>query len=649
MYKIYLLSILLIMNCLALKAQVQISNFSKMNVSCTAASDGAFMWKLNGGTAPYSIAPFGITTTLSNISATNLSAGTYTIIATDANNVSTSTVATITVSNTVTKILVSKSPVCFGDTVLLAPLYSQNNATIAANYCFPAFTNSNNEDITNFSFGSINNTTSCSAIGNYTSITNKYNNYLNIANTIHANDVIPFNITVSNCNGGVGSSNISSIYIDYNADGDFNDANEQVYVSPNNYTGAHTETGVITVPYNIEKGITRLRVINATATAGTINNCGNYANGEAEDYTIFLQQAPISIYWTSNAILSLDTALAYTPSATDTVKLELNYNNGCYDTALVPIQMFPAPSVNITAVSATCPNAALLAVVYNGTSPVIFNWLPTFENTQSITNLNNGLYICIITDSNNCKASTTYSVTLSPTLLSTPIVTNVKCFGQTNGAINVNITGGVPPYNYLWTPSYPNSPTINSLAGASYAVTITDINNCSITKSIVVTTPSAPLQVQMNSVNASAAGVNDGQANALASGGTPIYTYLWSPGGQTTNTITNLAGGSYQVQVVDANGCSETGSVIVSQPNAISDLQKEYGLNIYPNPTNNKINIDSKKQINQLQITTLTGQVIYTQQINKPGLITVDCTSFSNGTYMLTCNTELSIAIQIQH
>jgi large repetitive protein len=649
MYKIYLFFIVLISNCLTSAAQLQFANFSTQNVSCPSAQDGRFDWKIIGGVAPYSVSPFGISTILPTMFSSNLLPGTYTIVVADANNVSTSTIATIGISVTTTKILATKNLICAGDSVLLSPLFNQNGATVATNYCLPGFSSFTNEDITNFSFGSINNATSCNNVGNFTSVINKYNNYANISTTVQANDVIPFSFVVSNCNGGAGSSNISSIFIDYNIDGDFNGPNEQVYVSAANYTGAHTESGVIAIPANIEKGITRLRIINATATAATINSCGNYIHGEAEDYTIFLQQAPTSIYWTSNTVSSLDTVLTIMPNISDTVKLEINYGNGCIDTAVTPILLYPTPTVNINPINATCANAALLAVVYTGVSPITYKWLPTLENTASITNLNTGVYSVLITDSNNCKASASYSVTISPLITASPQVTNVKCFGEANGAINVNVTGGVAPYTYSWAPTYPNTPIINGLIGSTYSVSITDANNCSYSTTIVVTQPTAPLQVQMNSVNASGFGVNDGQANAVATGGTPAYSYLWSPAGQTTPLITGLAGGVYTVQVVDAKGCTTNGTVIVDQANAISDLEKKYGLQVYPNPTADYIVIDSKIQIKNVELIASNGQIVFTKQYNQLGIITINCAAFANGIYSLRCNTEITKTIVIKH
>ena len=77
---------------------------------------------------------------------------------------------------------------------------------------------------------------------------------------------------------------------------------------------------------------------------------------------------------------------------------------------------------------------------------------------------------------------------------------------------------------------------------------------------------STPLSATATSVDVTIAGGNDGTATALVSGGTAPYTYLWTPGGQTTATATNLTAGIYSCQIIDANGCTSSVSIDVQEP-----------------------------------------------------------------------------------
>ena len=102
----------------------------------------------------------------------------------------------------------------------------------------------------------------------------------------------------------------------------------------------------------------------------------------------------------------------------------------------------------------------------------------------------------------------------------------------------------------------------------------------------------------------------DGTATAFAYGGTGSYTYLWMPGGQTTSIATGLTTGFYTVTIVDTNGCTYTDSVFVD---IISNILKDVSnsnILIYPNPTNGLITVKGK-EINNIEITNISGQVVY--------------------------------------
>ncbi|HLG03084.1 MAG TPA: T9SS type A sorting domain-containing protein, partial [Bacteroidia bacterium] len=96
----------------------------------------------------------------------------------------------------------------------------------------------------------------------------------------------------------------------------------------------------------------------------------------------------------------------------------------------------------------------------------------------------------------------------------------------------------------------------------TYTVTVTDDDGCTVQSSYTVTQPAA-ISVSMSKTNASCAN-NDGTATATPSGGVSPYSYLWAPGGETTQQITGLAGGSYTCTVTDDNTCSSSGNITVS-------------------------------------------------------------------------------------
>src|SRR6185312_5055378 len=149
-----------------------------------------------------------------------------------------------------------------------------------------------------------------------------------------------------------------------------------------------------------------------------------------------------------------------------------------------------------------------------------------------------------------------------------PSVTIINVFNAecVPGKATASVSGGTPAYSYSWTDGETNATATNLTAG-SYTVTITDANGCSATASVTIVQNSLTTSITVNS-NVSCHGGNNGSLTANPSGGTSPYTYNWSPGSKTSQTITGLIAGSYTVIVHDANGCSVTASVTITQPAA---------------------------------------------------------------------------------
>jgi len=192
-------------------------------------------------------------------------------------------------------------------------------------------------------------------------------------------------------------------------------------------------------------------------------------------------------------------------------------------------------------------------------------------NTLSVTGatamLNGYLYRVVIT--NNAGDTTSNAATLTVnTIVLTPSQTNAACNGEANGSATVSATGGTAPYTYLWSNSATTASIVNVTAG-TYNVTITDANGCTDTSSVTITEPAALVASGVVDANVTCNGGNDGAATTSATGGTAPYTYLWSNAATTAN-IADIAAGTYSVTVTDANGCTDTASITITEPTAIS-------------------------------------------------------------------------------
>ncbi|RZJ65946.1 MAG: T9SS type A sorting domain-containing protein [Flavobacterium sp.] len=159
--------------------------------------------------------------------------------------------------------------------------------------CYPivSATNPADEDISNVTVGTLNNTSNncVNAAPGSGSIAGRYSNYSTTvaAPNLQQSSSVSFSLTMTSCSTNA-FGNFFQIYIDYNKDGDFADAGEQVYSQGTSVTSAgHTVTGSFTVPAAATLGITGMRVVNIEATAGTTNYATtSYVYGETEDYIV---------------------------------------------------------------------------------------------------------------------------------------------------------------------------------------------------------------------------------------------------------------------------------------------------------------------------------------------------------------------------
>ena len=191
-----------------------------------------------------------------------------------------------------------------------------------------------------------------------------------------------------------------------------------------------------------------------------------------------------------------------------------------------------------------------------GTSPYTYAWSDGITTTAQANNLSAGQYDLTLTDANGCSFMTELievgeaeALVISPSLIN-----NTSCFESADGAINVEISGGHPPYIYLWSNGL-TSRDISGLAANTYSLSITDANGC--TENIQGIQIDEPALMEINLVQATDAscnGVSDGELDIQVVGGTPPFRYLWS-NGEISEDLDNLQPSFYKATVTDAKGC----------------------------------------------------------------------------------------------
>ncbi|MCB0533806.1 MAG: T9SS type A sorting domain-containing protein [Saprospiraceae bacterium] len=254
------------------------------------------------------------------------------------------------------------------------------------------------------------------------------------------------------------------------------------------------------------------------------------------------------------------TAGTYTVTVTD--------NLGCTAELEALVNEASTLVLTTTSVNASCfgiNDGAIDLEVSGGTPGYTYHWSNNYTGQDPVALLA-GSYTVTVTDFAGCSKIRTATVGQPPVLGSTTVVSAVSCNGGSDGAIDLNVTGGTPAYLYAWS----NSSTDQDLTGLSagtYTVTISDENGCTRITSATVPQPTA-LNLSATVQNVSCFGGNNGSINLSVAGGTPTYSYVWS-GGQSVQDINNLAVGTYTVTVFDANGCSASYTAVVSQPTVI--------------------------------------------------------------------------------
>ena len=245
---------------------------------------------------------------------------------------------------------------------------------------------------------------------------------------------------------------------------------------------------------------------------------------------------------------------------------------GCSITKIFTITQPTPLTATSSFVPATCgnPNGSATVVVSGGTPTYTYSWAPSGGTGATATGLVAGSYTCTITDANGCILTRTVSVTNagSPTATITATV-NVTCFGGSNGSATVSATGGTSPYTYAWTPSGGTGTTATGLAANTYTVTVTDANGCTTIATVTITAPPA-LTATQSQVNVTCNAACNGSATVIPSGGTPSYTYAWTPTGGTLATTTGRCAGNYTCTITDANGCTITRTFNITQPTAVT-------------------------------------------------------------------------------
>jgi gliding motility-associated-like protein len=534
--------------------------------TCFGDNDGSISADALGGTPNYT---FSWSNGANTQSITGLSAGTYTVTATDANGCSTTASASL---STPTQLVVNAQQYSnFNGAAISCPGAADGAAEVTASGGVPAYTYA-------WSGAVPQNTTIANnlAAGTYI-VTVTDATGCAVTDSIVLNDPVPLQATETHvdvfCNGdcdgqilvnavsGTGTLGINGY--EYNITGPGQTGN--VFSATNSFFGLCAGTYTVTVrdgnnctlPVSIT--IAEPAALAAT-TANTDVSCNGGIDGSAT-VTATGGVAPYTYNWSNGQTTQTAVNLAaggYDVTITD--------DNGCdlvtsvvlaEPTAMAGTTTFDEPSCN----GGTDGSATV--TVTGGTAPYTYLWNTGSTNATAI-GLGAGSYTVTSTDANGCQLINTVTVSQPQAIAVTISGSGLTCSGNGSGSATANPTGGTAPYTYLWSDGQTTA-TATGLNASTYTVLVVDANGCSINAQTTLSQPTPVVATQVSSTDVSCNGGADGSATVMGSGGSAPYTYNWD-NGQTGATATGLAAGTYTATITDANGCDATISVNIFEP-----------------------------------------------------------------------------------
>ncbi len=210
-----------------------------------------------------------------------------------------------------------------------------------------------------------------------------------------------------------------------------------------------------------------------------------------------------------------------------------------------------------------------------GTAPYTFAWAPAAPNTttgnsNTATSLCAGTYVVTATDAAGCTGTQTVTINEPTVISATSSATQSTC-GNPNGSATVNPSGGVGPYTYSWnTTPVQTTQTATNIVSGPYSCIITDANGCNFAVNVTVPGASSPTASLSIYGDVGCNGACDGFISLNISNGTGPYTTSWSPSGGNATTASGLCPGVYTATISDANNCTTTFSIIITEPPVIA-------------------------------------------------------------------------------
>ncbi len=532
---------------------------SVTNGSCSTGSTGSITVTGNGGTPPYMYSLDGVNFQPGNMFV-NVSSGSYTVTIKDDNDCLSTCSATITSSSNFSCNISSTDVTCNGGNNGMVTASPQGGSSP---YTFDWSNGGNTQSLSNLTAGSytvtITDNGGCEAVCSVTINQPLPVGCLLSKNNVSCDDGIDGSIMVTP-SGGTPPYTYSIDGVNFQSSQVFSNLGAGTYTITieDAFDCITTCSTTITEPLPVSCTVVTSDESTCGANDGSITATGS---GGAGNYTYSID----GINYTSSGAFNGLSAGTYTILVLDA--------NGCMSSCTGTISTPSAPGCTISGTPISCSGANDGTITTQGTGGS-GNYEYSidgvnFQTSGFFNNLGAGTYSVVVRNqgSTTCTSTCTYTL-MDPNSLSCSLNlnNNVTCNGGSDGSASISITGGTPPFTFLWSDGSTSSSNSNLSAGI-HSVTITDTNSCQTSCSITVTQPTN-LTCSLSVDQGNCGTGSQATITVNATGGVPGYLYSLDNGPQQVgNTFSNVSTGNHIVTTEDANGCETTCSIEVMSTN----------------------------------------------------------------------------------
>ena len=272
--------------------------------------------------------------------------------------------------------------------------------------------------------------------------------------------------------------------------------------------------------------------------------------------------------WATEGVPAVNSQQITAPAGT--YSLTVTDGNGCWVSTTYVVDTPDEISIEITRTTeqyCTTLGEVQLAVG-GGTGNLSYTWdgntINPIVGSSIVSQLSAGTHTLTVTDGNGCTATLPVTIDYGAEMsVAASQPDSVRCFGETNGEFTISMDDGFAPYTIAWNngtiTEYSDVHTFANLSAGTYGVTVTDAHNCMEMISVEVGAPERLMA--LSSAERILCHGESAEVTVSATGGTLPY--------QNTG-IYNLVAGEYDYMVTDANGCTSSTHVSLSEPTSIS-------------------------------------------------------------------------------